>query len=206
MSMLLSGGNAAVQALLYGGIHPATQAYFDSQPSAERAPLLAEAKSFFNDTVQRFGFMATEATKRLVRDVRRTADWCFHGDYVRPLRSTVELQMASPIMRRYIMAEPLVRKMYHKQQLSGFDGEYADRLPQLEGEDHPDYQRVMQDHVVVNAQDESFATHWMEDDLEDEAPLSFQEQLDIQEVWAMARDAIVRGKEDPTSLYGAVLE
>lgn len=211
MAQLLYGGNAAVQALLYGDVHPGTQRFFESQRASGFSRLTQTAKAFAEEAVERFGFMATERTKRLINDVRRAATWAWHGDYIRPLRTVDEIQLAGPKMIRYIMAEPVVRKMYQQQQLAGYDEYYQDSQPEALGEEHDDYRRVMDGIVVVDEPDAAgdalwHADHFADEYLEDDPPLDFQQQLDVLETWACVRGAIVERLRDPTSLYGATLE
>lgn len=208
MARVIQGGTAALQAMFYGDPHPAVSQYFESSRGQGLELLKDEARGFFSRAKESFGFLNTESARRAIRDVRRSAQWIFQGDYIRPLRTVEELQMAAPLMRRYLMVQPTIQAMFRQQRLSGYDGGYTDLLPSLYGEDHPDYQRVMQDVLVVRESPEGEsleATHYMED-WGEEHELSLDEQDDIQETWAIALKAIFAGKEDPTSLYGATLE
>lgn len=211
MAQILHGGNAAVQALLYGDVHPGTQRFFESQQASGFSRLTQTAKAFVEEALPRFGFMATERTKRLIGDVRRAASWAWQGDYIRPLRTVDELQLATPKMMRYVMAEPTVRRMYQQQQLAGYDERYVDTQPDVLGEDHDDYRRVMDGIVVVDEPDGKGEALWHADNfadefLDDDPALDFSQQLDILETWACVRGAIVERLRDPTSLYGATLE
>lgn len=212
MAEVIYGGNAAVHALLYGDVHPGTQHFFESQRGQGLATLTASAKRFAEEAVNRFGFMATERAQRLIRDVRRTASWIWNGDYIRPLRTVEELQFASPTMIRYIMAEPTVRKMFHDQQLAGYDEHYVDLQPKAEGDAVHEYRRAMDGIVVVDEDSDGqptgwHADEWMDDLLPDaDEPLHFDEQLDILTTWAYTLKAIRERREDPTSTYGASLD
>ncbi len=212
MAQILQGGNAAVQALLYGDVDPGTQRYFESQRQSTFGNLTETARSFAKESIQRFGFMATERTKRLIGDVRRAANWAWHGDYIRPLRTIDDIQLASPVMIRYVMAEPMTRAMYHQGQVSGYDEAYVDHHPTRIGENHSDYTRVMNGIVVVDEtpDDEGeygwTATTYLDDAEPEEEQLDFSQQLDILETWAHVRQAIVDRGKDPTSLCHASLE
>lgn len=207
MAQLISGGNAAVQALLYGDTHPGTQRYFESQRGRGFERLTQTARDFAKDAVDRFGFMATDRAKRLIANVRRRADWAWHGDYIRPLRTVDEIQLAAPTMIRYVMAEPHVRTMFHNQQLAGYDEHYTDDAPECVGEDHREYRHVMDGIIQVDEDEEGWhADSYLDDYLEDEHQLDFTEQLDILETWGNVQKAITKRLRDPTSLYGASLE
>jgi len=213
MAEVVYGGNAAVQALIYGDVHPGTQHFFESQRGHGLAGLTQSARRFADEAVERFGFMASERTQRLIRDVRRTANWIWHGDYIRPLRTVEELQFASPTMIRYIMAEPTVRHMYHNQQLAGYDEHYVDMQPNAEKEQLFEYRQVMDGVVVVDEDKEGQPIGWhadqyMDDILPDgeQESLNFDEQLDIMATWAHALRVIKERRQDPTSTYGASLD
>lgn len=212
MAQLISGGNAAIQALLYGDTHPGTRRYFESQRGQGYERLTQTARTFAVEAAERFGFMASDRTKRLIANVRRKADWAWHGDYIRPLRTVDELQLAAPTMMRYVMAEPFARRMYHQQQLAGYDELYVDDAPGMVGEDHREYRHVMdgiiQTDTVPDAEGHYgwHADQYLDDYLPDEHELDFTEQLDILETWAHLRSSIAQRLRDPTSLYGASLE
>lgn len=211
MANVIGGGNAAIQALLYGDVHPGTQRYFESQRGEGLGSLTQTARTFVKEAVDRFGFMATERTRRLIANVRRAADWAWHGDYIRPLRTVDEMQLAAPTMIRYIMAEPTIRQMYHRQEIAGYDDHYTDTQPGVVGEEHRDYRRVMQGIVVVNedatpdSEDQFHSDEWIDDLLEDERELEFGEQLDVLETWANVKRVMRDRLRDPTSLYNASL-
>lgn len=210
MAQLLRGGNAAVQALLYGDVHPGTQRFFESRQESGFDRLREGARAFIQQAQEKFGFMASDATRRAIRDVRKAANWAWHGDYVRPLRSIDDLQLASPVMRRYLMAEPTIRKLYQRQQISGYDGQYEDLQPGVLGEDHRDYRRVMNEIVVEEEPDENETNFWahqyMDVLVDDEPPLDPDEQFTVLECWNLAKRFMLEGKRDPTSLYNATLD
>jgi hypothetical protein len=212
MAQVIAGGNAAVQALLYGEVHPGTDRFFENQRGTSFGTLTQSAATFAREAIEKFGFMASDRTKRLIGEVRRAASWAWHGDYIRPLRTPDEIQLAAPRMIRYVMADPVVRRMYQKQTIAGYDDRYVDCEPGAIGEDHRDYRRVMDGIVVVDEhpnEDGDIGWHadtWADDLLEDEKDLEFSEQMDILETWACVRRSIAERLRDPTSIYGASLE
>jgi hypothetical protein len=213
MAKILHGGNAALQAYLYGDVDPGTERYFQSQRGRAFDRISDGARRFFERAKEAYGFMDSERTKRLIQDVRRRADWMFHGDYVRPLRTFEEIRDASPTMRRYIMADPFLMRRFRTKQSAGYDGGYKDLFPSFTPEDHPDYQRVMNNVLVItdevdeHGEDVIYATEYLPLDYENEEPeLSMQEQLDIQAVWAINQRLILNGGRDPQSLADASLD
>jgi len=212
MAQVISGGNAAVHALLYGDTHPGTMNFFESQRGQGLKHLKETARAFVHDAAERFGFMASEATQSLIRNVRRHANWAWHGDFIRPLHTVDDLQLAPLSMIRYVMAEPFTRTMYHSQQLAGYDEDYVDRQPGKVGDDHREYRMVMDGIVQVdetpdeNGDYQWHADQWLNELDEDESPLSFNDQLDILETWGHQQRIISQRLKDPTSLRHASLE
>lgn len=212
MAQVISGGNAAVHALLYGEVHPGTQRFFESQRGQGLRHLTETARSYVSEVANRFGYMAMEATQNAIRNVRRKASWAWHGDFIRPLRTLDDLQLAPPSMLRYIMAEPIARKMYHNQSLAGYDDDYIDLQPGKVGEDHHEYRQVMDGIVQVDETPDDdgnyhwHADQWLDETLEDESPLDFKDQLDIIETWGNLSRQISKRLKDPTSLNHASLE
>lgn len=212
MAQVISGGNAAVHALLYGDTHPGTQRFFESQRGQGLRHLTETARSYVSDVADRFGFMATEATRNIIRQVRRQASWAWQGDYIRPLRTFDDIQLAPPSMLRFIMAEPFARKMYHNQSLAGYDDDYIDLQPGKVGNDHHEFRLVMDGIVQVsetpdeNGDHQWFSEEWLDETLEDESPLEFRDQLDIMETWGNVQKKIAQRLKDPTSLFNASLE
>jgi hypothetical protein len=211
VAQVIGGGNAAVQALIYGDVHPGTQRFFESQRGQGLRQLTDTAKKYWNDLTERFGFMASDRTQRLIREVRRQANWAWHGDFIRPLRTLDDMQLAPPSMIRYVMAEPYARTMYHNHQLAGYDEDYVDLQPGKVGDDHHEYRLVMDGIIQINEEPDEHghqwhADTWIEEYMEDEPVLDFRDQLDITETWGTLQRLIEKRLEDPTSLRHASLE
>lgn len=212
MVNVISGGNAAAYALIYGDIHPGTHRFFESQRGQGLRQLTDTARSYWNDVKDRYGFMAADRTQRIIRDVRRQANWAWHGDFVRPLRTVDDMQLAPPTMIRYVMAEPYARTMYHQHQLAGYDEDYIDTQPGKVGNDHHEYRLVMDGIIQINEEPDKngdyqwHADTWLDEYTEDEQPLDFRDQLDIMETWGHLQRLIEKRLDDPTSLRHASLE
>lgn len=212
MVNVISGGNAAVHALIYGDVHPGTQRFFESQRGQGLRQLTDTARSYWNEVKDRYGFMATDRTQRIIREVRRQANWAWHGDFIRPLRTVDDLQLAPPSMIRYVMAEPYARTMYHRGQLAGYDEDYTDLQPGKVGDDHHEYRLVMDGIVQIDETPDKHGDYqwhadtWFDEYMEDEQPLDFRDQLDIMETWGHLQRLIEQRLDDPTSLRHASLE
>jgi hypothetical protein len=115
------------------------------------------------------------------------------------------MQNASLTMQRWIMAEPTVRTLFHKQLCDGYSDTYVDMYPGRVGEDHYDYRRVMNGVVVPHEERGGDATTYMEDLIPDDVELDLNDQIDIISSWQFIQAKVAERNEDPTSKYNGTL-
>lgn len=196
---------SSFDAMLYGVPHPGTLAFLQSQ-FTQPSQYLTQAGQMFHDRAQQVyeAFNGSQAI-RTMKSIIRCAQSFMRDDRVYVHQSMGELQFAQSRMQRWIMAEPMVREMYHQQRIDGYSDSYVDYHSGI-GEDHYDYRRVMQGYMVVDTTDrpdvpEWSAATWDEELLDGDSELSLEEQNDIQDTWMWTRHYLQLGKEDPTSIY-----
>lgn len=171
--------------------------------------VLTEAGAAFmsraRETFDRFsGHEAVRKARRALRSI---------GNYMQPdaildIDSVSGLQLAKPRMQRYIMADPMARRMYYEQRIEGYGDSYVDRHQGYVGEAHRDYRLMTQDMIryeTVNEKERAFVTHFIEEIREGEEVPSLPERFDIQRSLTTLRRAFTLGGEDPTSRFGAML-
>lgn len=146
---------------------------------------------------------------RQARSMMRRVGGILHPNSITYLEDVRALQTAKPIMQRYIMALPELRKIYHRQMCDGFSDSYVDLEPKAIGEAHYDYRRVM-DGMVVMTDLPDGKTGWTvtmyPDELhEGDRRLEIDEQDMIQSAWEVAKSAILR-RIDPTDVFNGKLE
>lgn len=107
-------------------------------------------------------------------------------------------QNAKPTMRKYIMAEPRTRRLYHQGRLDGYGSLYVDDAPDCVGREHTAYREVMQGAFVGDEEEDRFVTY-MGLETEEGQPLSHVEREAIRRTWAEQRALLDRGTQDPTS-------
>lgn len=107
-------------------------------------------------------------------------------------------QNAKPTMRKYIMAEPRTRRLYHQGRLDGFGNMYVDDAPDCVGREHTAYREVMQGAFVGDEEEDRFITY-LGLETEEGQPLSHTERVAIRRTWVEQRELLNRGKQDPTS-------
>lgn len=124
---------------------------------------------------------------------------------VTELSTIGQLQHASPIMQRFIMADPIARAMYHDDSCSGYVDSYVDMHRDKIGIDHYDYRRVMNGIWHEDQDSGNIQMHTFYEDTEGDVELDTLAQMDILRTWDFVRARLKAGKEDPTSSYNEML-
>lgn len=201
---IISGGTAAWDAIAYGQQNPSNLQYFKNQLQSIGQTLNDQAKDFYKDIHDIYDRFTNSDAMRLMRTAMKSAASLFNDNIIRPLTDIDQLQNASYQMQRWVMANPVIRQMYHDQQCDGYSDTYTDNEPNKLGNDHYDYRRVMQGVVVCNEDNEYFETY-LEDLLPGDRELTVDEQSDIFVTWDILEAMIKAKQEDPTSQYGGSL-
>lgn len=103
---------------------------------------------------------------------------------------------ANYAMRRYIMVEPTVRKLYEENRCYGYDDQFLDIEPDItykEIEEHRDYRAVM--NGLLRFDDEGYGYY---KEYLDAPILDIYDQSAILETWDTVRNMIAEGN-DPTA-------
>lgn len=124
---------------------------------------------------------------------------------VTELSTIGQLQHASPIMQRFIMADPIARAMYQEDSCSGYADSYVDMHRDKIGVDHYDYRRVMNGIWHEDQDSGNIQMHTFYEDTEGDVELDTLAQMDIIRTWDFVRARLKAGKEDPTSPYNEML-
>ena len=198
-----AAGTSAFDYLLYPDQNPATSAYLQQQLSNFGNTVTDIGRQFLEQTRVVYDRVNDSSVVRAARSALRSAKGMFHPNTIIPLDTLDELRNAQPIMQRYIMAEPTIRDIYHRQLCDGFYPTYQDMEPTKVGDDHYDYRRVM-DGMIVETDEGWKATNYYEDLLIDDRDLTFQEKSYIISTWDMIKMFIEAG-EDMTNPEGGEL-
>ncbi|MBE0438166.1 MAG: hypothetical protein IBX57_00165 [Gammaproteobacteria bacterium] len=191
--------------LLYAQPHPNTLAFLQQQIEAPPANYTTVSNDFLSRARDLYERTSGSTAMRMAQAARRAFGSIWGSNDVRVLTDIGQFQWAKSHMRRWVMAEPTVREMYHNQQLEGYEGSYQDPFPQeASGEEFYDYRRVM-DGVVVETDDGWYADTYYDELLEGDRELNHVEQVDILETWTNVVNLIRKGGDDPTSRWNASL-
>lgn len=205
MAYLIEGGDSAFDAMVYGEHHQGTIAFLDEQRNKTRNYLTASAQEFkqrANTVIERFN---ESTAMRLTRAVARKMANSWNMDTIMPLTTIGQLQHSKPTMQKYIMAEPTVRKAYHDQRCDGFSDSYVDLQPKVVGNEHYEYRRATNAVFFGGGEKPMESVTYYEKLKDDDRNLTTEEKADVMLTWRTAKELLLTGKEDPTSVYNALL-
>jgi hypothetical protein len=149
-------------------------------------------------------FNGSEAM-RLAQAAINRAGSVFQADTIRDLYQIGELQNAPLVMQRFIMANPVVRDLYHQQRCDGYSDTYLDMEPGAVGLAHYDYRRVITGMVMEDEEHGWKIVHCLDELKEGDRPLQIEEKDIVLSVWDVVEARIREGKDDPTSPTGGSL-
>lgn len=174
------------------------------------------AQTFVDRAKELYGQYNNSAVIQAARATLRAASAVFHPNSIVMFDSIESLQAASPLMQRYLMADPVVRQYYFDQRIDGYSDTYKNLHGKVSGDQHYDFRRVT-DGVVFTEQeyaelhgkdyDENdsqygwISVSYSEDMLGGDRELKTFEQHDILSDWQLQR-AFLKKLQDPTNPYG----
>ncbi len=206
MITVVDGDTNTFRAIAYGTPDPLTMEWCRQRHDDRIAvldPFVQQAWQASKNTV--FGNIDYQAIANMNRALSNQLDSIWIHDRIMALTTVEQLQSPPPIMMRWVMAEPTIRKMYHNQQLAGYDEFYDDPEPGKRGEDHYYYRRAVNGLFLEGQNGEMEAVEWFEHIIDPTDILDIVDQCSIQSTWAGALRIIAERAADPTSMYNAQL-
>lgn len=210
---VIIGSPMDADALIYGVQHPGTLQYLEEniqrlgQQMSSYGQTLTDAGRQFYERAQTLyqQFNSADALRAAEAAMRRVKSY-FQDELILPLQDIGALQNASLIMQRWVMAEPTLRQMYHKQQCDGYSDTYIDCHPGQVGEQHYDWRRVNEGLVVEDPKDSDDykVTFYFDDLIDGDRELTLQEQMAVTSTWDMVKHYVGQGKDDPSSSSGGM--
>lgn len=196
-------GSAAWNAILYPMQHVNNKNYFQTQMQNISSTLTSAGAQFMQGARAIYEDMNSSATMMAARAALRAATGVFFNQ-ITPVRDINEFQTATPLMQRWIMANPTVRTIYSAQQCDGYSDSYVDTQPGISGDNHYDYRRVM-DAVTYETDEGTFVKTYADDLFEGDRELNHGEKVDILDAWELMDFMLQHQKQDPTNPYGGSL-
>lgn len=162
--------------------------------------VLGEVGSSLYETLNRSYNYVTDSLRRysikneLEREGVVELDYYFESIY-----SFEGLQHANPVMQRWIMAEPVVKKTYLQQNLDGYGGEYVNISGSTYGEEDYDYRRATNSMIMIDERTgESHLATYIDDLHPGDKELDFYDQVHILETWKTIQHIMRTSKYDFT--------
>ena len=209
MATYVRGGVDAFNSHVYAQPSQQDIAFFENNTQTFFDTIGQSGYQFFHDLRDRMQTVDFGKLKEYTQAAARRVSTFWDTDSIRPLTTLTDIQFAPQAMIRWQMANPDVRKMYHKGLVAGYDDLYKDYYPNVSGHDHVDFQLVMDG---VEQYDEDGDIMWVsydEDEIVNDEDsvnhLSLSERVDIIESWNVTSDFLARMKEDPTSRFSGML-
>jgi hypothetical protein len=159
---------------------------------------------FIDSVTERFNNAVENQTLRIDDLFKQRISSVFKTNKIRHLSTISDIQEAPDIMRRWIMAAPVVRERYQNKVMSGYSGKFDDPFPnQRPGPRHHDYRRVM--NGIVYREEDELVTHRYIDGF-NTTELTTAEKAYILKAWSVMEQALKDGdNSDPTSVWNGLL-
>ena len=211
MATVIFGGSRELNLLIGGEPHQETLSYLSHQASRIAEYARQTGSEWAQRAVDSFNHFSSHDSLRHARAALSKVTSYFQSDIIRQLSNIEDFQNATPLMQRYMMADPWARKLYHAGRIEGYAGSYVDPYPGVRGVEDYNYRRVMDGRVQmlpVSEEDPEgsfFIDTWYGDLQEGDRDLTLDEQDKILSSWRQARFLVQTGLDDPYSSTGAKL-
>lgn len=201
MATIVEGGAASLGTMAFGQV---SRSVMDSLAETSRyftEHISDRAKSFY-DTVR-------ESEKDLIhsrlngyvkRSIRGLAS-LWSDNSIRPLTTLRGIKLANEATIPYIMANPVLRKKYHDNEVDGYSDTYVDEQPGEIGATHVDYMEITNGVFMENEKGELYATEYYNDLLYERNELDIEDKHNIVTLtWPAVETFLDEGK-DPSDIY-----
>ena len=196
---IVQGGQAAFNALAFGSKPPELRSFFEERLQSINAGIGGYSEKFKARANEMFNSFHGDRVVQIAKAALNQVRGFFKPDEIVNLTTIEDLQVAQATMRRMVMANPVVRELYHKQRCDGYSDSYVDADPGKIGWDHYDYCRVMTG--IVEVTDESWKfTSVAHDQRPGDSELDFHDQFSIvAQTWPSLEAIMAQAAKDPTS-------
>lgn len=205
MANFIQGDGLTFDALIYGGGNRSAQNLISNMSAQFNNRVHQDFLPMFQNLAGTV-FEAVNVSKGLenLKALGYKLGGMLNPHQVSLLENVLEMQQANEGMRRWIMACPDIRSLYHNGMISGYDGLYQDIQPDAIGEDHYDYRRATCG-IIMDRPDGKMESWQFFDDGPVEDELVFSDQVDIICTWNNMKAVLDLGIDDPTSAHGGKL-
>jgi hypothetical protein len=204
MARVVYGDASDFNTICFGMPDPATRKFLDEQWSNNRRFFIDN--NFVNEVDSLMANYQSANTLTRARAILRSTDSLLTDpDRIYMLETLDDFQTATPAMQRWVMANPLARKLAQEQLIYGYAKTYHDIDPDGIGETHYDYRRAVDGLVKLYAkdnEDDYSHTEYLDSLLEEDRELTLDEKVDIRRTWENLEYFLNYTDQDPTNIYG----
>lgn len=201
MVQVLTGPVESFDMLLYPEQSMQNQQYIQNQLNQINTTLSDIGQKFMQGATELYNRINDSDIVRRAKAAIRMAQSSFHPNQIRSLETLEDLQAASLVMQRWIMAQPDLRALHQRHLVEGYSDTYVDIHKDTIAESHYDYRRVM-DGVIREEEDGWVSRQYIEDLLKGDRDLVFDEQVDILKTWQIVEMYAKARKADPSNPFG----
>lgn len=184
--------------LCFPDSNPVNIDYIRNQLNTFSNCLTDTGRQFIEQSKAIYSKIADSNSLRMAKAAIRGAANMFHPNTIIGLQTLDGIRNAQPVMQRYIMAEPTIRKIYSEQRCDGYSDSYVDYHPNRIKDTHYDYRRVM-DGVVEFTEEGWKCSNYYEELLEGDKELCISEQVNVLKTWDIVQ-AFTQHLIDPTDI------
>lgn len=211
MATVIHGGERELNLFTAGEPHPSMLQYMRNQAQEIGQYIQNTGNTFAQNVLTAYDTYYSDGALRHARVALSKVKSYFQEDKISELETIYDVQQAGPIMQRWVMTDPVIRKLYHEGRCSGYAGSYVDPFPGMIGEQDYNYRRVMDGMMVLSKPTEQEPDgNWKfeiyaEELLEGDVHLALHQQSAIMSTWERNRYALAHSLMDPTSKDGDML-
>jgi hypothetical protein len=190
--------------LAFPNQNPVNAAYIQNQLSNFSDTLTEYGRSFIEASREIYNKVNDSHAMALAKAAIRRAKSILHPNQVVYLGTLEDIQNAQPVMQRFVMAQPDLRRKYHKQLVDGYSDTYVDLHPGKVENDHYDYRRVTSGIIMETENEEGESGFTVrihaEDLITGDVDLSFDEKHDIMRTWDVVQ-MFLDASKDPSNPF-----
>lgn len=160
------------------------------------------AKEYADRALDRFRSIDFDSLRDGVDAVRERISKRWQDDRISVAGKLLDLQLAKPKMRRWLMADERTRNLWLNDQISGYNSDFIGKDDRVSGFDHGDWRMATQGMNVGGDEEDAYQTHFDVLDMEEaghDDVLTFTERCKIWDSWDRMHEHLNLNTQDPTS-------
>lgn len=208
MTFHVAGGVDAFNSYAYAQPTQSDMDFFERNSQTFYETMGQYGHQFFDGIRDRMQTIDFTKLREYTHAITRRVSSFWDSDTIKPLTTLSDIQFPPNQMIRWQMANPVARKLYHGKLCAGYDDKYVDLQPGVIGDDHHDFQMVMDGMEQYDSEGELYFVSYDETFSEEENSvnyLSMSERVDIIESWNVTTRLFSEMRDDPTSQYSGML-